>query len=371
MSFIALIIKNLVRQKVRTALTVLGISIGITTVVALGVVVGGLKETTNQILHAYDSDFLVARKGASDLSLSTVTEKEADELDARPDVERTIRTLFDITQVGGNPYFATLGVRAEDLAKAPPNVIAGSMLTPGASDEVMLGDQAASNLDANVGDTVNISKRDYRVVGVYHAGNSWEDNGAIAPLTSVQEATGKTGTVSLVYVKVKAGLDPQQVAASIRNDSPLLTTVANLSEVSRVDQGIKLMDALNLAISALAVGIGAIGVMNTMVMSVFERTREIGILRAVGWRGSRIMRMIVGESLVLCMLATVVGSALGVLAVRGVLLIPAVRSLLQPQYTLDIFARGLVVAVLVALVGAAYPALRAVRLTPMEALRYE
>ena len=96
------------------------------------------------------------------------------------------------------------------------------------------------------------------------------------------------------------------------------------------------MDALELAITALAVGIGAIGVMNTMVMSVFERTREIGILRAVGWRGSRIMRMIVGESLILCLVATVVGSALGVLASRSVLLIPAVRSVLDPQYTVDI-----------------------------------
>ena len=131
------------------------------------------------------------------------------------------------------------------------------------------------------------------------------------------------------------------------------------------------MDALELAITALAVGIGAIGVMNTMVMSVFERTREIGILRAVGWRGSRIMRMIVGESLILCLVATVAGSALGVLASRSVLLIPAVRSVLDPQYTVDIFVRALVVAIAVALVGAAYPAMRAVRLEPMEALRHE
>src|SRR3970282_2166566 len=97
------------------------------------------------------------------------------------------------------------------------------------------------------------------------------------------------------------------------------------------------MDPANIAISVLAVGIGAIGVMNTMVMSVFERTREIGILRAVGWSGRRILRMIIGESLFLCLIAAVIGSALGVLATRAILLIEAIRNLLEPQYTVDIF----------------------------------
>jgi len=371
MSFISLITKNLFRQPVRTALTVLGISIGITTVVALGVIVSGMKATMGQMLRAYDSDFIAARKGAADLSLSTVTEKEADALDARPDVDHTIRTLMEITQVGDNPYFVTLGVRPEDLALSPPKLIAGDLLSSGAEDEILLGDGGAANLHAAVGDTVEVEKRSFHVVGIYHVGNTYEDNGAMAPLRALQEAAGKANTVTVVYVVVKAGLDPVQVAQSIRDDSPLLTTVANISEVSRVDQGIVLMDALDLAITALAVGIGAIGVMNTMVMSVFERTREIGILRAVGWRGSRIMRMIVGESLILCLVATIVGSALGVAASRAVLMIPAVRSVLEPQYPVSVFARALGVAVAVALVGAAYPAIRAVRLAPMEALRHE
>ena len=371
MTFIALIAKNLLRQRARTALTVLGISVGITTVVALGVVVGGLKQTAGQILRAYNSDFIVARKGAADLSLSTVTEEEADAIASRPDVERTIRALFDITQVGDNPYFATIGVRPEDIAKSPPDLLEGAILSPGATDEIMLGDGAAGNLDASVGSTVNVQKRDYRVVAIYHTGNTWEDNGSIVPLSSLQEATGKRDIVTAVYVTAKAGLDPEAVATSIRDDSPLLTTVTNVDEMSRVDQGIVLMDALNLAISALAVGIGAIGVMNTMVMSVYERTREIGILRAVGWRGSRILRMIIGESLLLCIIAAFVGSGLGVAASRAVMLFPAVRSLLDPTYGIDIFVRGLVVAIVVALAGAVYPAIRAVRLSPMEALRHE
>jgi putative ABC transport system permease protein len=371
MTFATLILKNLLRERARTALTVLGISIGITTVVALGIIVGGLKQTAGEMLHAYGSDFIVARKGASDLTLSAITEEEADRVAARPDVERTLRALLEISQVGGNPYFVTMGVRAQDLAQAQLTLVDGQLLMPDGATDAVLGDGAAASLHRNVGDTVTIGQRDYHVVGVFHTGNTWQDNGAIVPLKTLQEAVGKVGSVTAMYVTAKDGADPKAIADDIRATSPLLTTVASTSEYSRVDQGMELMDALNLAISVLAVGLGAIGVMNTMVMSVFERTREIGILRAVGWRGSRIMRMIVGESLVLCVFAAVVGSALGIAAARAVMMIPAVKALLEPQYTIGIFARGLIVAVLVALAGAAYPALRAVRLAPMEALRHE
>jgi putative ABC transport system permease protein len=144
-----------------------------------------------------------------------------------------------------------------------------------------------------------------------------------------------------------------------------------VSETSKVDQGVAILDALNAAISVLAVGIGAIGVMNTMVMAVYERTREIGVLRAVGWSGERIIRMIVGESLALCLVGSVFGTALGVLATRALLQIEIVKSLLVPEYPAEIFVRAFAVAVTVALMGALYPAFRAVRLMPLEALRYE
>ncbi len=369
MTFVALVFKNLVRQKIRTSLTVLGISVGITTVVALGVVVAGVKATSEQILRAYDSDFFVAQKGASDLSFSTVAESEWRAVDALPEVQRTIGALFHISKVEGQPFFVTIGVTPEDVAKAGPPLREGSYFSAGATDEIMLGSGAASKLGKGIGDTVTIDERALEVVGIYRAGNLWEDNGAYAPLATVQNIAKKPDVVTVIYTTVKEGYDPKEVADKIEEDFPLLTVVASIGEYSEVDQGIEIMDAMNLAISALAVGIGAIGVMNTMVMSVFERTREIGILRAVGWSGNRIMRMVVGESLLLCVVAVGVGAGLGVLASRAVLLIPIVGTFLE--YNLDVFVRALVVAVLVALVGAAYPAARAVRLTPMEALRHE
>ncbi|MBE7518830.1 MAG: FtsX-like permease family protein [Thermoflexaceae bacterium] len=122
------------------------------------------------------------------------------------------------------------------------------------------------------------------------------------------------------------------MASFIEETFPNLVTITSVGELSKVDQGVEMMDAANLAISILAVGIGAIGVMNTMVMSVFERTREIGILRAVGWSGARVLRMIIIESLALCLVAAGFGAALGVAASRAVLFVPAIRSLLEPVY---------------------------------------
>lgn len=371
MSFLALVFKNLVRQRIRTGLTVLGISLGITTVVALGVITNSFKNSAAEILRLGGADFMVAQEGAADLSFSTVPASDIDAVRSYPGVERAEGMLFNITRVGSNPYFITIGREPQDLIDNPPPLREGSVWEADASDQILLGHRAAGDLDAAVGDTVTVDDHEFEVVGIFETGKRWEDGGAYAPLGVVREMAAKFDVFTAIFVTVQPDADAEAVAQGIEVDLPNLISISDVSEYGKVDQGVEFLDAANLAISVLAVGIGAIGVMNTMVMSVFERTREIGILRAVGWSQRRILRMIFTESLILCVAAAAVGTVLGVLATRAILLIDLIRNLLEPQYTVDVFIRGLVVAVVVALLGAAYPALRAVRLTPMEALRYE
>ena len=371
MTFLELILKNIIRQRIRTGLTVLGISLGITTVVALGVVTESLKESSAEILHLGGADFMVAQEGAADLSFSVLPSATVDQVAETEGVASAEGMLFHITRLGSNPFFFMIGRERDGLLASPPALVEGDIWTEGSTDQLILGQRAAGDLGISVGDEVTIEDIAFTVAGVYKTGRLYEDGGAYAPLEVVQEVAGRSGVVTAVFVTAESGSDVADVAGRIEDGIEGVATITNADEYGKVDQGVEFLDAANLAISILAVGIGAIGVMNTMIMSVFERTREIGILRAVGWSGRRILRMIITESLVLCMIAAVVGSALGVLATRAILLVDTIRNLLEPQYTVEIFARGLIVAVLVALAGAAYPAFRAVRLTPMEALRHE
>jgi putative ABC transport system permease protein len=317
------------------------------------------------------ADFMVAQEGSADLSFSVVSEAEEQAVRETPGVERTLGVLMHYSRVGSSPFFATFGVRPNELRGAPPTILAGRLLADGATHEALLGADASARLAVGVGGTVTIEETDFRVVGVYRAGSIVENGGAYAPLVTVQGLARKQAAVTAVYVTAEPGVDALALAARIEEEIPQLTSVSTLSDYGDVDQGLRFLDAGNVAISVLAVLLGAIGVMNTMIMSVFERTREIGILRAVGWSGRRIVRMVIGESLLLCLVAAFIGLGLGWLAAQGVARIPSVESFLRPEFTPELVTRALVIAVGVALAGAAYPAVRAVRLLPVEALRHE
>ena len=125
------------------------------------------------------------------------------------------------------------------------------------------------------------------------------------------------------------------------------------------------------AISFVAILVGGVGVLNTMLMSVFERTREIGVLRALGWGRRRILGLILREALMLGLLGGLAGIVLAFGLVFLIQSIPMIGEAIDAVWSVQIFLRALSVALLLGLVGGLYPAYRATRLTPIEALRYE
>jgi len=371
MPFVLLILSNLMRQKIRTALTVLGISIGITAVVALGVFIQSAKSATEALLQAGGSDFIIGRDGSADLTLSTITEDEIAAVAAYDEVEYVTGTLVGISSVGSNPFFLQFGIEPAALEFFEVPLTEGELLPPDGGDVILLGRSAADSLGAGVGDSVEIRDLEFRVVGTYDSGVSMLDGGGILPLATVQEYERKPNLATIAFVKARPGTDIEALKEQIEEDYPGLAAAEDLDEVGDIDQGTQILDAVELGISGIAIFIGGIAVMNTMVMAVFERTREFGILRALGWRTRRIIQMVIGESLLLCLISAVVGSLLAIGLTQMIILFPAVRSLITLDYTLPVFIRGFVVGISVALLGAIYPAFRAARLSPAQAIRYE
>jgi putative ABC transport system permease protein len=124
-------------------------------------------------------------------------------------------------------------------------------------------------------------------------------------------------------------------------------------------------------ISVMAIIVGGVGVLNTMLMSVFERTREIGVLRALGWRRRNILGLILREAFVLGIVGGLVGIAIAFGLGYMINSIPTMEGMMPPQWNGEIFGRAILVAFMLGVLGGLYPAYRATRLQPIEALRYE
>jgi putative ABC transport system permease protein len=150
-----------------------------------------------------------------------------------------------------------------------------------------------------------------------------------------------------------------------------LVTITSIAEISKADKGMDTINAASWLISALAIVIGGIGVMNTMIISVYDRVREIGVLKALGWRRRSIIRLILSEAAAIGLGSVLVGTAIAVPVLKLASLAPVVKSFLTPAYSPELWLQATAVAVLVAVIGGIYPAYRAANLSPVEALRYE
>jgi ABC-type antimicrobial peptide transport system permease subunit len=360
-------LRNVIRQPVRTLMTVIGIGIAMLAIVLLGAMSEGLISQMNGMVGGSGAQ-LVGIEADASIDLSKIDEAQVRRISAMEGVQAAEGFLTGYTQIGDLPFFVVFGYQPRGLAIREFRIVEGEPLAT--NHQILLGRVAAENLGMRLGQTLQIFNSSFRLVGIYETGIPFQDGGGVITLRDAQRLFGQPRKVSFIGV----WLDEVDRTAAVIDEVERRFPEIDLAKSSEFADGItdmQLFKASTWAISALALVVGGLGMTNTMVMSVFERTREIGVLRALGWRKPRVLGMIVRESVVLSLMGGIAGVLAGVALGSGLNLTRTVQGFLRLEYTPGLFAQAVGTALLLGVVGGVYPAWWASRLRPVEALRYE
>ena len=364
--------KNLWRRPTRSVLTSVALAIAVAAVVALVGVSESLESSFFDLYAKQGTDLVVQRRGGAVQVSKGISLSIGDQIRKIPGVKQVIGSLMDMISFEEQDLFMVLvnGWEANCPVLDRIHILTGRRLKAGDRRVVMLGRILAENLAKHTGDHLQIYGQEFEVIGVFESFSVYENGAVFMLLDELQRQMDRPGEMT-GYVVESADHRPAAVAElrkKIEALDPQIAATPCAEFVNSITQ-IRITRTMSWFTSVFAIVIGAIGVMNTMAMSVFERRGEIVTLRAMGWRKGRIARMIVSEAILLAFAGTIVGVAIGVGMTIFLSHWHKTSGLIQGDISLRAICEGTLVAAAIALVGAAAPAWRCARLPIGETLR--
>src|ERR1700739_1668202 len=339
MSFFTVVVRGLTRRRTRTTLTLLGISIGMAAVVALVGLSRGLNKSWAVGMKARGTDVVVSNMTSS-LVPKPFNASVRDRIAHLPHIAASCTLLVDLMSVENTEMIMVSGREWGGFAWGNLKLMSGRMPNDAQEKAVVLGRTAADVLKKKVGDPIQIETAELKVVGIVD-GNAWVENGSvILSMPLLQEITGDQDRINVIDVRLTPGTsraDIQSLCEQIDQLVPEARAIVasenlNQSEISRI------VGAMSWSTSLLAVLVGVLGVMNTMLMNVFERPPEICVFLALGWKRRRIVRMVLWDSALLGSLGGVVGVLIGAIGVKVLGATPRLRGLLEPDIGIRLLA---------------------------------
>jgi putative ABC transport system permease protein len=398
---VKLAIKNLRNRFSRSLLTLLGISIGIMAIISLLALGEGMQQAITGELSSL-SDVVIVSTGGDVFSAfggggSTgeyFTQRDIAVIERLQGVKDVSTQLsgYALAEYNGKKTIVSLTgmeIGVMRLQYASQNLAAGEFLNEGDQNKIMIGYSIAHDTfdaDISVGGRIKINGEKFFVSGIFGKqgfGGVSSDSNLLMSTRDFQKLTGQSN-ISLIYLRVENVNDAESIASTIQNainenhgrkDFATATTMTSILETVQSITG--LLQVVLVGIASIALVVASIGIMNTMLTSVMERTREIGIMKAIGATNLDIMSIFIFEGMLLSSVGGIIGIVLGVFGSQGLTLIlnnvmtmgPSMN--LTPIITISSVVLAVTVSLIVGVLSSLYPAWKAARMSPIEAVRYE
>ena len=395
MKLYQVVLKDILRRKRRVMYAILGVVIGTMTVTAILTVSAAGQARIISQLEKYGANLTVMPaiktidNSLGDVSLGTMNlgENYIDEakipvmrritdakireylkdLPGEGDIATVAPKLFVTAEIKGAQVVA-VGIDPEEQFKVNTwrQVTKGEYLA--SADQALLGSMAAASLQLNVGDTVQIKDRTLTVAGILADTGAGDDYQVFVPLATLQAVFNKQGLVSSVDVRALCNGCPVEIIADAINENISGVRAVAIKQIANSEMGmLEKINKFMLALAGVSLVVGGFGVFNTLLTSINERLKDIGIMRAVGASRSQIIKALLYEAIVLGIAGGLSGYA------AGTLLAYAIGPLIFEGSTISFVVMYLPlsigVAMAIALLATLYPALQATRVKVADSFR--
>jgi putative ABC transport system permease protein len=366
---VGLAARNLARRPVRSLLTALGVAFAVGSFIALYGLSYSVDQNAQASLDERGAHLAVSQRGRAELFGAIVTESLGTEIAKVPGVRAVTSELLALAATDRNNHVLTVGWPEDSFFWSNVPLRQGRLPRPGERKVVLLGDAIAEALNLPVGGTISLIGERFTIIGITRYSSVINRNAAVLPLRDLQDLLFRPNATTFFHVQLTNPGDPadvERIRAAIEAHKTL--SVSTTETLLRNDRLLGLLRAVASAMAWVALLMGMLMVLNTLLMAVLERTREIGIMSAIGWSRGRIMAVLMLEGLVLSAAGSVVGVALGVVGSQLLSAMPAIGRYITIQPTLGLMVATALAAVALGVVGALYPAWMATRQDPAAAL---
>jgi putative ABC transport system permease protein len=365
-----LALRNLRRRPMRSVLVVCSVGLAIGTALTLVALSHSIENGFHEAIDERGADLTVSQRNAGDIFSGFVAENIEARLTAVKGVRGVAGELAMYSPVEKDHQFVVLGWMESSYFWKRMPLRDGRAPVKGERHVVVLGEGAAEALQKKTGDMVELYDGKFRVIALANFVTAFNRNVLILPLADLQELAFRVGQVTAFHLDLAPDMPPPEVdriRREIEAMGPFL--VAPTDQLLRHDQNLAAFNAVARAISLVALTMVGLCVFNALLMAVQERTREIGIMMAIGWSNPRIMASIIVEGIVVGIGGCALGIPIGYAASFLFSSLPAIGNYLSFRPSFALVGPSFLATIVLCALGSLYPAWRATSMTPADALR--